>query len=131
MQGCVISCGTVVFFQTSRNLSWSLLTSNNFYIADSHCKRFLCKVVLKFFFIIFSSLLLYVICDFDNISMENSFMYSLKKKSWQSPKIKKRPISQSLVVLGQNPLDCEGHLGPKHALLVRIPENRYFCFCPP
>ena len=33
MQGCVISCGTVVFFQKSRNLSRSLLTSNNFYCA--------------------------------------------------------------------------------------------------
>ena len=31
MQGCVISCGTVVFFQKSRNLSRSLLTNNNFY----------------------------------------------------------------------------------------------------
>ena len=31
MQGCVISCGTVVFFQKSRNLSRSLLTKNNFY----------------------------------------------------------------------------------------------------
>ena len=29
MQGCVISCGTEVFFQRSRNLSWSLLTNNN------------------------------------------------------------------------------------------------------
>ena len=26
MQGCVISCGAVVFFQKSRNLSRSLLT---------------------------------------------------------------------------------------------------------
>ena len=33
MQGCVISCGTVVFFQISRNLSRSLLTNNNFYCA--------------------------------------------------------------------------------------------------
>ena len=31
MQGCVISCGTVVFFQKSHNLSRSLLTNNNFY----------------------------------------------------------------------------------------------------
>ena len=31
LQGCVIPCGTVVFFQKSRNLSRSLLTSNNFY----------------------------------------------------------------------------------------------------
>ena len=31
MQGCVISCGTVVFFQKSRNLSRSLLTYNKFY----------------------------------------------------------------------------------------------------
>ena len=31
MQGCVISCGTVVFFQKSRNLSRPLLTNNNFY----------------------------------------------------------------------------------------------------
>ena len=31
MQGCVISCRTVVFFQKSRNLSRSLLTNNNFY----------------------------------------------------------------------------------------------------
>ena len=31
MQGYVISCGTVVFFQKSRNLSRSLLTNNNFY----------------------------------------------------------------------------------------------------
>ena len=31
MQGCVIPCGTVVFFQKSRNLSRSLLTDNNFY----------------------------------------------------------------------------------------------------
>ena len=34
MQGCVISCGTIVFFQDSRNLSRSLLTNNNFYCAD-------------------------------------------------------------------------------------------------
>ena len=33
MQGCVISCETVVFFQKSRNLSRSLLTNNNFYCA--------------------------------------------------------------------------------------------------
>ena len=33
MQGCVISYGTVVFFQKSRNLSRSLLTNNNFYCA--------------------------------------------------------------------------------------------------
>ena len=33
MQGCVISCGTVVFFQKSRNLSRSLLTNNKFYCA--------------------------------------------------------------------------------------------------
>ena len=31
MQGCVISCLTIVFFQKSRNLSRSLLTNNNFY----------------------------------------------------------------------------------------------------
>ena len=31
MQGCVISCGTVVFFQKSRNLSRSFLTNDNFY----------------------------------------------------------------------------------------------------
>jgi len=31
MQGCVSLCGTVVFFQKSRNLSRSLLTNNNFY----------------------------------------------------------------------------------------------------
>ena len=31
MQGCQISCGTVVFSQKSRNLSRSLLTNNNFY----------------------------------------------------------------------------------------------------
>ena len=31
MQGCVITCGSVVFFQKSRNLSRSLLTKNNFY----------------------------------------------------------------------------------------------------
>ena len=31
VKGCVISCGTVVFFQKSRNLSRSLLTNNNFY----------------------------------------------------------------------------------------------------
>ena len=31
MQGCVISCGTVVFFQKPRNLSRSLVTNNNFY----------------------------------------------------------------------------------------------------
>ena len=31
MQGFVISCGTEVFFQKSRNLSRSLLTRNNFY----------------------------------------------------------------------------------------------------
>ena len=35
MQGCVISCGTVVFFQISRNLSRSLLTNNNFYCERS------------------------------------------------------------------------------------------------
>ena len=35
MQGCEISCGTVVFFQKSRNLSRSLLTNNNFYCARS------------------------------------------------------------------------------------------------
>ena len=34
MQGCVISCGTVVFFHKSRNLSRSLLTNNNFYCAS-------------------------------------------------------------------------------------------------
>ena len=34
MQGCVILCGTVVFFQKSRNLSRSLLTNNNFYCAQ-------------------------------------------------------------------------------------------------
>ena len=33
MQGCVISCGTVVFFKKSRNLSRSLLTNNNLYCA--------------------------------------------------------------------------------------------------
>ena len=33
MQGCVISCGTVVFFQKSHNLSRSLLSNNNFYCA--------------------------------------------------------------------------------------------------
>ena len=33
MQGCVIPCGTVVFFQKSCNLSRSLLTYNNFYCA--------------------------------------------------------------------------------------------------
>ena len=33
MQGCVISCGTVVYFQKSCNLSRSLLTNNNFYCA--------------------------------------------------------------------------------------------------
>ena len=31
MQGCVISCGTVVFIQKSRNLSRLLLTNNDFY----------------------------------------------------------------------------------------------------
>ena len=31
MQGCVISCGAVMFFQKSRNLLRSLLTNNNFY----------------------------------------------------------------------------------------------------
>ena len=31
MQGFVISCGAVVFFQKSRNLSRSLLINNNFY----------------------------------------------------------------------------------------------------
>ena len=31
MQGCVISCGTVVFSQKLRNLSRLLLTNNNFY----------------------------------------------------------------------------------------------------
>ena len=31
IQGCVILCWTVVFFQKSRNLSRSLLTNNNFY----------------------------------------------------------------------------------------------------
>ena len=35
MQGCVISCGTVVFFQKSRNLSRSLLTNDNFYCAQA------------------------------------------------------------------------------------------------
>ena len=35
MQGCVISCGTVVFFQKSRNLSRSLLTNNSFYCGKS------------------------------------------------------------------------------------------------
>ena len=39
MQGCVISCGTVVFFQKSRNLSRSLLTNNNFY-CPSHTLTF-------------------------------------------------------------------------------------------
>ena len=34
MQGCVISCGTVVFFQKSCNLSRSSLTSNSFYCAS-------------------------------------------------------------------------------------------------
>ena len=34
MQGCVISCGTVVFFHKSRNLSRSLLTNSNFYCAE-------------------------------------------------------------------------------------------------
>ena len=38
MQGCVITCGTVLFFQKSRNLSQSLLTNNNFYCADYHDK---------------------------------------------------------------------------------------------
>ena len=33
MQGCVIECGAVLFFQKSRNLSRSLLTNNNFYCA--------------------------------------------------------------------------------------------------
>ena len=33
MQGCVISCRTIVFFRKSRNLSRSLLTNNNFYCA--------------------------------------------------------------------------------------------------
>ena len=31
MQGCVIYCGTVVFFKKSHNLSRLLLTNNNFY----------------------------------------------------------------------------------------------------
>ena len=33
IQGCLISCGTVVFFQKSRNLSLPLLSNNNFYCA--------------------------------------------------------------------------------------------------
>ena len=37
MQGWVISCGTVVFFQKSRNLSRSLLTNNNFYCDPALC----------------------------------------------------------------------------------------------
>ena len=40
MQGCVISCGTVVFFKKSRNLSWSLLTNKNFY----------CVIIITFIF---------------------------------------------------------------------------------
>ena len=58
MQGCVISCGTVVFFQKSRNLSRSLLTNNNFYcvlsrkkskmgdIPNSYVTRHMSKLIL-------------------------------------------------------------------------------------
>ena len=40
MQGCVILCGKVVFFQKPCNLSRSLLTNNNFYCAkpSQDCK---------------------------------------------------------------------------------------------
>ena len=46
MQGCVISCGRVVFFQKARNLSRSLLTNNNFYcgyVEDQCHNMHLCK----------------------------------------------------------------------------------------
>ena len=33
-----------------------------------------------------------------------------KKKIENYPKFEKMPISQPLVILGQNPLACEGHL---------------------
>ena len=47
MQGCVISCGTVVFFQKSRNLSRSLLTNNNFYCAlDRQFSLFFYEMIL-------------------------------------------------------------------------------------
>ena len=39
MQGCVISYGTVVFFQKSRNLLRSMLTNNNFYCAIVHIEQ--------------------------------------------------------------------------------------------
>ena len=38
MQGCVISCGTVVFFQKSRNLLRSLLSNNNVYCGILHAR---------------------------------------------------------------------------------------------
>ena len=50
VQGCVISCGTVVFFQKSRNLTRSLLTNSNFYCAcmlespsDVRCALYCCR----------------------------------------------------------------------------------------
>ena len=39
MQGCVIPCGTVVFFQKSRNLSPSLLTNNHFLLCHGGVSR--------------------------------------------------------------------------------------------
>ena len=47
MQGCVISCGTVVFFQKSRDLSRSLLTNNNFYCAILKTLHKIIKLISK------------------------------------------------------------------------------------